>query len=89
VAAIEDVLAQAGVTWSQVCYMGDDVVDLGALKRAGVAVAPANATAEARAAADYVTKAASGDGAVREVAELILKSQKRWQRIVADYAASN
>jgi 3-deoxy-D-manno-octulosonate 8-phosphate phosphatase (KDO 8-P phosphatase) len=89
VAAIEAVLAQAGLTWSQVCYVGDDVVDLGALKRAGVAVAPANATSEAKAAAFYVTKATGGNGAVREAAELILKSQKRWERIVAEYAASN
>ena len=89
VAAIETIIAQAGVTWSQVSYMGDDVVDLGALKRAGVSIAPANATSEAKAAADYVTQAAAGDGAVREAVELILRAQNKWKRIVAEYAASN
>jgi 3-deoxy-D-manno-octulosonate 8-phosphate phosphatase (KDO 8-P phosphatase) len=69
--------------------MGDDVVDLGALNRAGVSIAPANATMEARAAADHVTKANAGDGAVREAVELILRSQNKWKRIVAEYAATN
>jgi len=86
VAAIENILAQAGFTWAQVCYVGDDVVDLGALKRAGTAVAVANAVAEARAAAHMVTKHGGGHGAVREVAEKILKVQKRWAALVAGYA---
>ena len=43
----------------------------------------------AKAAADHVTKAAAGDGAVREAVELILKAQNKWKRIVAEYAASN
>jgi 3-deoxy-D-manno-octulosonate 8-phosphate phosphatase (KDO 8-P phosphatase) len=64
--------------------MGDDIVDLGVLERAGVAVAVANGVAEARAAADYVTRAGGGHGAVREVAELILKAQNKWRRIVSD-----
>lgn len=85
VEVIEVLLRQTGLNWSEVCYMGDDVVDLGPLKRAGVAVAVANAVAEVRNAADYVTKAAGGRGAVREVAEMILKAQKRWSRIVAAY----
>jgi 3-deoxy-D-manno-octulosonate 8-phosphate phosphatase (KDO 8-P phosphatase) len=52
-----------------------------------VAVAVANGVAEARALADYVTQAGGGRGAVREVAELILKAQHKWARIVAEYAA--
>ena len=87
VCAVESLLAQTGFRWDEVCYVGDDIVDLGVLKRAGVAVAVANGVAEARAAADYVTRAGGGHGAVREVAELILKAQNKWARIVADYAA--
>jgi 3-deoxy-D-manno-octulosonate 8-phosphate phosphatase (KDO 8-P phosphatase) len=64
--------------------MGDDIVDLGVLKRAGVAVAVANGVAEARAAADYVTRADGGHGAVREVIEMILKAQNKWRRIVTE-----
>lgn len=87
VAAVERILARTGLTWAQVCYMGDDVVDLGVLKRAGLAVAVVNGVTEAKAAAHYVTKAAGGHGAVREVAEMILKAQNRWAALLADYAA--
>jgi 3-deoxy-D-manno-octulosonate 8-phosphate phosphatase (KDO 8-P phosphatase) len=87
VSAVESLLAQTGFRWDEVCYVGDDIVDLGALKRAGVAVAVANGVAEARALADYVTRAGGGRGAVREVVELILKAQHKWARIVAEYAA--
>ena len=84
---MESLLAQTGFRWDEVCYMGDDIIDLGVLKRAGLAVAVANGVAEVRAAADYVTQASGGHGAVREVVELILKAQNKWARIVAEYAA--
>jgi 3-deoxy-D-manno-octulosonate 8-phosphate phosphatase (KDO 8-P phosphatase) len=87
VCAVESLLAQTGFRWDEVCYVGDDIIDLGILKRAGVAVAVANGVAEVRVAADYVTRAGGGHGAVREVAELILKVQHKWARIVAEYAA--
>lgn len=87
VAAIENLLAQTGLTWTQVCYLGDDVVDLGALKRAGVAVAVANAVTEAKTLAHHVTKQSGGHGAVREVVELVLKAQKKWKPLLAGYAA--
>jgi 3-deoxy-D-manno-octulosonate 8-phosphate phosphatase (KDO 8-P phosphatase) len=87
VCVVESLLAKTGFEWDEVCYVGDDIVDLGVLKRAGVAVALASGVAEARAAADYVTRAAGGHGAVREVVELILKAQGMWGRVVAEYAA--
>jgi 3-deoxy-D-manno-octulosonate 8-phosphate phosphatase (KDO 8-P phosphatase) len=87
VCAVENILAQTGFRWDEVCYIGDDIIDLGVLKRVGVAVAVANGVAEARAAVDYVTRAGGGHGAVREVVELILKAQNRWKRIVAEHAA--
>ncbi len=80
-------LSQTGLSWGEVCYVGDDIVDLGVLKRAGVAVAVANGVAEARSAADYVTRASGGHGAVREIVELILKAQNKWDRMVAEHAA--
>jgi len=83
VEAIETILAQSKMTWEQVCYMGDDIVDLGALRRAGCAVAVANAGPEAKAAAHYVTALEGGHGAVREVVELILKAQGKWDGIIA------
>jgi 3-deoxy-D-manno-octulosonate 8-phosphate phosphatase (KDO 8-P phosphatase) len=87
VAAVEDILRQAGTGWEEVCYMGDDIVDLGVLKRAGVAVTVANAIPEAKALAGYVTLAAGGRGAVREVVHLILAAQHQWERLVEEYSA--
>lgn len=82
VEAIEAILKKAQLDWDEICYIGDDVVDLGALRRAGVAVAVANAIEEAREMAHYVTKAHGGHGAVREVVRLILVAQKKWQEVI-------
>jgi len=87
VKAAENLLAQTGFKWEEVCYMGDDIVDLGVLKRAGVAATVADATAEAKAASHYVTAATGGNGGVREVIDLILKSQNRWDALVARHSA--
>jgi 3-deoxy-D-manno-octulosonate 8-phosphate phosphatase (KDO 8-P phosphatase) len=84
-AAIEKILAREKLSWDEVCYMGDDIVDLGPLRKAGIGIAVANAVAEAKAAADFVTRAAGGGGAVREVIEMILQAQGKWDGIVAGY----
>jgi 3-deoxy-D-manno-octulosonate 8-phosphate phosphatase (KDO 8-P phosphatase) len=83
--AVEKLLRRTRLDWSAVCFVGDDVVDLGPLTRAGLAVAVANAGREVKAAAHYVTRAAGGHGAVREVAEMILQAQGKWDSIVAHY----
>ena len=83
VEAVERLLAKTGLSWEQVSYMGDDVVDLGVLRRAGVAVTVSDAIAEAKEDAHYVTAAMGGHGAVRELIELILKAQGHWNGIVA------
>lgn len=87
VEVVAAILRQTGVEWTEVCYLGDDIVDLGVLKRAGVAVAVGDAIAEAKGAADYVTKAAGGHGAVREAVDLILKAQNKWRRLVQEYSS--
>src|SRR6266496_2255779 len=87
VEAVEAILARADLAWDQVCYVGDDVVDLGALKRAGTAIAVANAIAEVKDLADYVTAAEGGRGAVREVTGLILRAQNKWRRLVSQFSA--
>jgi 3-deoxy-D-manno-octulosonate 8-phosphate phosphatase (KDO 8-P phosphatase) len=86
VEAIGNLLRAAKLSWDQVCYMGDDVVDLGALRRAAVAVAVANAIPEVKKLAHYVTQLEGGRGAMREVAGLLLKAQGRWRHIVARFA---
>jgi 3-deoxy-D-manno-octulosonate 8-phosphate phosphatase (KDO 8-P phosphatase) len=78
--AYEDILTRAGVTDQEVAYVGDDLPDLPLLARAGLAVAVANAVVEVRRAAHYITKVRGGEGAVREVVELILKSQGKWKK---------
>jgi 3-deoxy-D-manno-octulosonate 8-phosphate phosphatase (KDO 8-P phosphatase) len=84
VQAVEKILARTGFDWEQVCYMGDDVVDLGVLRRAGVAATVADAIDEAKAVSHYVTRADGGRGGVREVVELILKAQNHWKKLVAE-----
>ena len=86
-AAIEELLAKEKLNWSDVCFVGDDIIDLGPLTRAGLAVAVGDGVAEAKAAAHYVTKNFGGRGAVREAVEMILKAQGKWQDFVKHYAA--
>ena len=84
-AALVQMLASVGVTPEQTCAVGDDIVDVPVLRAVGLAVAVADACAEAKADAHYVTQTAGGRGAVREVIELILRAQGTWQAIVARY----
>ena len=85
VAAIEGILARAGCGWDAVCYVGDDLVDLGAMRRAGLAVAVADAVTEVKASAYFTTLAPGGQGAVRELAERILRAQGQWEKLVAEF----
>ena len=84
--AVEAILQKAGCDWDDICYLGDDVVDLAPLKRAGFSVAVANAIPEAKALAHYTTQTEGGHGAVREVVELILIAQKKWAALIKEYA---
>jgi len=83
--AVEKLLHRTKLDWDAVCFVGDDVVDLGPLARAGLAVAVADARPDVKTAAHYVTHAAGGHGAVREVAEMILQAQGKWDSIVTHY----
>ena len=83
--AVEQLLAKEKLSWNEVCFVGDDVVDLGPLTRAGFAVAVADARPEVKKAAHFVTSAVGGRGAVREVVEMILQAQGKWERVIAVY----
>jgi 3-deoxy-D-manno-octulosonate 8-phosphate phosphatase (KDO 8-P phosphatase) len=85
VAVFEELLSLAGVDDEQVAYIGDDLNDISLMQRCEFAVAVVDAAPETRAAAHYVTAAAGGRGAVREVVELILKAQGRWSDLVRRY----
>jgi 3-deoxy-D-manno-octulosonate 8-phosphate phosphatase (KDO 8-P phosphatase) len=86
VEAVEQIIAQCGLTWADTCFVGDDVIDLAVFRKAGLAVAVANARAEAKAGAHLVTKARGGHGAVREVIEKILSAQGKWTATVEAFA---
>jgi 3-deoxy-D-manno-octulosonate 8-phosphate phosphatase (KDO 8-P phosphatase) len=82
---LEEILADAKIGSDEVAYVGDDFTDVVIMRRVGLAIATANARAEVKAAAHYVTQAAGGEGAVREVVELLLKAQNRWGEILKHY----
>lgn len=71
----------------QVAYMGDDVLDLPVLMRAGLGAAPADAATEVRERVQWVSRQRGGDGAARELIEMILKAQDKWSGLVAAYLA--
>jgi len=76
-------LAELGLEANQVCYMGDDLPDLPVLRAVGLSACPADAVEEVRNVVHIVAKANGGEGAVREVVELILKNQGEWERLLA------
>jgi len=82
---LEEILADAKVDSSEVGYIGDDFTDITIMHRVGLAIATANARAEVKCEAHYVTRAAGGEGAVREVVELLLKAQGHWPKILKHY----
>jgi 3-deoxy-D-manno-octulosonate 8-phosphate phosphatase (KDO 8-P phosphatase) len=82
----EQILAELHLADEQVLYMGDDIVDLAVLGRAGVSAAPADAVAEVRAFVDYVAPSAGGCGAARDALEMVLRAQHAWEAVVAGYA---
>ena len=83
--AFTALLERRGVAWEESAFVGDDLPDLPLLTRVGLPIAVANAVPEAKAAARVVTTLAGGQGAVREVAELILQARGEWQNLVTQY----
>lgn len=80
--ALAEVCEELGIRREACAFVGDDLPDLAAFERCGLRIAVADAAAEVRAAADWVTKAAGGRGAVREVCEAILKARGEWAAVV-------
>lgn len=76
--AFEAILARRDIGLDECAYVGDDLVDLPLLRRVGLPIAVPNAVAEVKAAAHYITTAPGGQGAVREIAEVILKARGVW-----------
>lgn len=86
-AVLDKILKKYDVLPEEICFVGDDLVDLSLMKKVGLPVAVANASSEIKEAALFITRCSGGRGAVREVAELILKSQGKWEDILKFYGA--
>ena len=71
----------------QVAYMGDDVLDLPVLMRVGLSAAPADAAPDVRSRVRWVSQSRGGDGAARELIEMVIKAQDKWDGLVASYLA--
>jgi YrbI family 3-deoxy-D-manno-octulosonate 8-phosphate phosphatase len=82
-----EIMQSLNLTPEQVCFIGDDLPDLPVISRVGLGVAVADASAELRCVAHYTTLAPGGRGAVRELVELLLKAQDRWDAVVEKYLA--
>jgi len=83
--ALEEIVKEEGIRLDEAAFVGDDVIDLPAMRAAGFAIAVKNARAEVKQEAHYVTARAGGEGALRDAVEFILKAQGKWKKVVEDY----
>ena len=83
--AFKDITRRFRVTSEEICYIGDDIIDIPLLKRVGLAVSVPNAMDEVKEVTHYITKRAGGRGAVREVCDMLLKAQGKWEQVTKRY----
>ncbi|MBM4331437.1 MAG: HAD-IIIA family hydrolase [Deltaproteobacteria bacterium] len=83
--ALEKIIRKGNIRAEQICFVGDDLVDLPVFSRVGFAVAVADSVKEVKENAHYITHCPGGRGAVREVCELILKVQGKWEAVTQKY----
>ena len=76
---------QLNLNFDEMAYIGDDIIDLGAMSLVGLRVSPANGVKDVQDYVHYITKARGGDGALRELIELILKAQKKYKDVINSY----
>jgi 3-deoxy-D-manno-octulosonate 8-phosphate phosphatase (KDO 8-P phosphatase) len=74
---------ETGFKDEDICYVGDEMIDLGVMRRVGFSVAPGDASTQAKEDADYVTQRGGGKGVVRELAQFILQAQGKWAAVMA------
>ena len=85
--AFQEIIREAGLAPAEAAFVGDDIVDLPAMRLAGLAVAVANARADVKRESHYTTPHQGGDGALRDAVEFILKAQGKWKKILETYIA--
>jgi len=79
-------LGEHGIEVGEACFMGDDANDLSVLKMVGLSACPSDAMADVQEACDYIASRKGGRGAIRELAELLLKAQGKWDNIIAEFS---
>ena len=84
-AMVEEISRKLSLTAEQTCFIGDDLPDVASIRWSGLGVAVADASDEAKSAADHVTSTPGGQGAVRELLETILKAGNRWDDLIRRY----
>jgi 3-deoxy-D-manno-octulosonate 8-phosphate phosphatase (KDO 8-P phosphatase) len=82
---LQEISKRLQLDMSEVAYIGDDLIDLRVMGLCGFTIAPRNAVKVVKQHVDYITKVKGGDGALREVVELVLKSQKRFKKYIKQY----
>jgi len=80
-----DILGRFRLAAEEMCFIGDDIIDIPVLKRVGFSVAVPNAVDEVKQTTHYMTQKSGGRGAVREICDLILKSQDKWDLVTGCY----
>ena len=81
----EDILKIFKITPESICFIGDDLIDIPVLKRVGFAVAVPNAVEQVKQCVHLITQNSGGRGAVREICDLILKAQNKWDLAASKY----
>lgn len=81
-AKLEEVAGEMGIGFDEICFVGDEIIDIGVMKEVGFAVSPANGVPEVQEISHWVTERRGGEGMLRELAEFILRAQGKWQGLV-------
>ena len=82
---VRELVVRRGLEPREVCFVGDDLIDIAAMQYCGFAVAPADAIPQVREVAHLVTQRRGGRGAVREVVDLLLRASGSWDEVTARY----
>jgi 3-deoxy-D-manno-octulosonate 8-phosphate phosphatase (KDO 8-P phosphatase) len=85
VGAYQEIAREVGITDDEACFVGDDVVDIPLLNRVGIPIVVGDGAPEAKRFARYVTQSSGGKGAVREVCDLLLQAQGKWDAVIRRY----
>ncbi len=82
---LEEIVKEEGIELEETAFVGDDVIDLPAMRADGLAIAVSNARSEVMREAHYVTPHGGGEGALRDAVEFILKAQDKWKKVLESY----